>query len=56
MNTEEQIEHVKKILLSHGIKINIGGCVCCGSPWVKLEYNGQIILDEDDRCTITMID
>jgi len=44
---EEKIELVKKILLENGIRIDLGGCGCCGSPWFKFEYKGEIILDEN---------
>lgn len=28
-------ERVEEILNKHNIKISIGGCGCCGSPWVS---------------------
>jgi len=50
MEPEEifKIEIVKKILLSHGIKMKIEGCGCCGSPGVSFEYNGEKIIDNMD--------
>lgn len=43
-----KIEEIKKILEEKGVKIEIGGCGCCGSPWVTLEVDGQKIVDEED--------
>ena len=39
-------EKVKEILKQHNIKMSIGGCGCCGSPWVSFEKDGIKILDE----------
>ncbi len=36
------------ILKSHGIDMCVGGCGCCGSPWVTFKYNGEIIFDVED--------
>ena len=41
-----RVKKVVEILKSHGIKMKIGGCGCCGSPWVSFEYNGEVIVDE----------
>lgn len=47
MNEKEKLqEKVKAILLSHGIKMNVSGCGCCGSPWVHFEYKGEKIVGE----------
>lgn len=35
-------------LAKRGIKIDIGGCGCCGSPWVKVVLDGQLVFDQDD--------
>ena len=55
MDKEAIKEKVKEILLSHGIKMTIGGCGCCGSPWVSFVYNGQTICDDCENFRITMI-
>lgn len=44
---EENIERVKAILAEAGIKIDVGACGCCGSPWIKFEYKGEMILDSE---------
>ena len=49
-NKEKMIE----ILKQHNIKIEIGGCGCCGSPWVSFEYNGETIVDNEDDFKIDM--
>jgi hypothetical protein len=30
------------------IRVEIGGCGCCGSPWVKVEVDKEVILDQDE--------
>jgi hypothetical protein len=45
---EEKIKRVVDILKSHGIEMAVGGCGCCGSPWVYFKYNGEVILDNED--------
>ena len=50
------IDKVKEIFKELGIRIDIGACGCCESPWVKVEYKGDIILDGEERCGIYMFD
>lgn len=33
-----------EILRTHGIMMSVGGCGCCGSPWVRFQYKGEDIL------------
>lgn len=49
-NKEKMIE----ILKQHNIKIEIGGCGCCGSPWVSFEYNGEKIVENENDFNIDM--
>ena len=42
------LESVKHVLRSHGIQMDIDGCGCCGSPSVKVIYDGILIADEDE--------
>ena len=51
MDTKEQ---VIKILSEHGIKMSIGGCGCCGSPWVSFEYNGEMIVNDEESFSFNM--
>lgn len=47
---------VKEILKQHNIRISIGGCGCCGSPWVSFEKDGVKIVDNDDDFNIDMFE
>ena len=31
-------------LLAKGVRISIGGCGCCGSPWVAVEVDGELLV------------
>lgn len=44
--TDAQIAKAKELLAQHGFKLSVEACGCCGSPWVRLEYQGQPIIDE----------
>jgi len=50
----EAKEKIAEILKEHGIKIEIGGCGCCGSPWVSFEYKGEMIIKDQDDFKIDM--
>ena len=52
----EKREKVIEILKKHNIKINVGGCGCCGSPWFSFEYNGEKIVDNESDFNINMIE
>ena len=43
---------IKKALAAKGIRMSVGGCGCCGSPWVVLEVDGQSIVSVDDPDTL----
>ena len=43
-----------KILKEHGIEMIVGGCGCCGSPWVTFKYNGEVIFDDEHADFDTM--
>jgi len=53
---EDLKEKVKEILKQHNIKISIGGCGCCGSPWVSFEKDGVKIVDNIDYFKIDMFE
>ena len=38
---EIEMKAFKKIMKDHGMKIEIGGCGCCDSPWVRFKYEGK---------------
>jgi hypothetical protein len=46
MTTEQNQARLEQLLKEHGFKFEIGGCGCCSSPWVKAEYNGEVILND----------
>lgn len=43
----DKLKEMIAILKSHGIEMKVGGCGCCGSPWVKFECNGKLVFDDD---------
>lgn len=45
---KKEKEKVIKILSRHEIRMNIGGCGCCESPWVEFEYKGEMITDQEE--------
>ncbi len=51
---EDDLERMKKILNEHGIKMSVGGCGCCGSPWVSFEYKGEVLFDGEEQLTFKM--
>ena len=59
MNLDELEELKKKFveaMQEKGIYIEIGGCGCCGSPWVTLQIDGEVIVDCADDFNITKDD
>ena len=48
--TERQKQKARVIeeFAKRGISISIGGCGCCGSPWVRVEVDKEVILDHDE--------
>ncbi|HQZ43705.1 MAG TPA: hypothetical protein PK735_12525, partial [Flavobacteriales bacterium] len=43
-------------LKKKGVRISIGGCGCCGSPFVKLEIDGQVIVMDEDNFNLDMFE
>jgi len=56
MSNEKAIRKVKKILLKHGIKIDVGACGCCESPWFSMEYKGKTIVNNAENFRFNMIE
>lgn len=38
---------VEKILKERGIRLNVAACGCCGSPWITIEIDGQVVLNSE---------
>jgi hypothetical protein len=47
MATIAQRDRVIELLKARGVEIEIGGCGCCGSPFVKVVVDGEIIVDDE---------
>ncbi len=45
---------MKEILKQHNIRIKIGSCGCCNSPWVSFEKDGVMIVDNEEYFDIDM--
>lgn len=43
-----------EIMEVNGIKIKIGGCGCCESPWVSMSYKGETIVDDAEFFSVDM--
>lgn len=52
--SEAKTARLVAILESHGIYMDLEGCGCCGSPRVRVDYQGETIIDED-HVTFEMI-
>ncbi|WP_304634031.1 hypothetical protein [Pseudoalteromonas sp.] len=58
---EAQIAEAMSLLKASGFKLLVEGCGCCGSPLVKLEYNGKPVIATPkgaavDECDIDMFE
>ena len=49
--TANVVQRMKSILAFHDIELQIGGCGCCGSPWVTFKYKGEYIVKDADFFT-----
>lgn len=55
-NEEEIYKKVQKALKAKGIRISVGGCGCCGSPWFKVEVDGEVVADVENDFNLDMFD
>ena len=42
-------EELKEVFKAHGLTVTILGCGCCGSPDVKVTYQGRVF-EESSFC------
>ena len=40
-NNTLRLQDVMAILREKGITMSLGGCGCCGSPWMTFTYEGK---------------
>ena len=50
----DNVKRMTEILESKGIRMMVGSCGCCGSPWVKFESDGEMIMEEADGVVFDM--
>jgi hypothetical protein len=51
--TTENVMTKEEVLLElakRGIRVEISGCGCCGSPGVRFIIDGEEVFNEDDAC------
>ena len=55
-NENARIDEAKRLLRQRGIRLMVGGCGCCGSPWFRVEVDGREILPSTDGIQIDMFE
>ena len=48
-------EEIERLLRSKGVELNIGGCGCCGIPWVSIKIDGELVVKDVDEFKMEMI-
>ena len=44
---KKELLAVLETLEERGIKLVLGGCGCCGSPWLEIDIDGENKFDDD---------
>lgn len=42
-------EEIGAELLRRGVELDIGGCGCCGSPWITIKIDGKEVLHTSEE-------
>lgn len=45
----QRLANIEAIFKAHGFRMAIHGCGCCGSPNVRIEHNGELLTDGEER-------
>lgn len=48
MMFDERCQKIKELLEPLGLKMSVGACGCCDSPWVKIEFKGEVVFDQEN--------
>lgn len=49
MSGASDLARMEEILRSLGVEMKVGGCGCCGSPWIEFRFNGQEFKSEYEQ-------
>lgn len=44
----KDLNALETLFEEHGFAIELGGCGCCDSPWLKVAYKGELIFDGEN--------
>ncbi len=44
--TKEKLKIIEDALRAKGIRLQVGSCGCCNSPWIAIEVDGKLLAGE----------